>query len=450
MFYLKFVKSGRVTFDLITYNVSDLDFILWGPFDTINEGCGAALTSAMEIDCGWQRGPTLPEFAAKEPFSLEHATIPNAIAGKYYVLLINDETPGGNTTMYLEPTGTTSADSLDVNDCLFLTAVNTFSINGTGNATAYGTMPLVGADTTITFTGLFLNNMPYHDSAKMVAATDNCTGPSAGADREGLDLGPGDEQGVNTTTWTFSFLTGGEYKLCYKLFGMEYQQMGGLIEVGDNRVRPPTKEPGWIPDSPETNSAPWFDFEPKLVVKEGPVEFLFTGFEPYGYRSDMEIKVVVEDCLETFPSVAGLVPQKLSERNTAKFTLPEVGQYRFCIMHRKVWESSENKVQVTTPDNLQVYRSYSSCEQLLANAPGYCGCFFSHNNTASAAFDGAAHVPLDFSMSAAMAGVGMPPINQGCCALNSLTRETFSHPDKIWGMCTQGPSWEAPTCAGAQ
>mmetsp|Transcript_118887 Transcript_118887/g.207083 ORF Transcript_118887/g.207083 Transcript_118887/m.207083 type:complete len:544 (-) Transcript_118887:191-1822(-) len=446
------IRNGDITFDLVSYAENDLDFIIWGPFDTPAEGCGAALNPAKEVSCGWQRGPTLPAYASVAPFSFEHAKIPNAVKGKYYVMLINDEGedtdvagPPGNSTFQMLPTGNSSGST----DCLFLTEVLSFSISGTGNQTAHGTMPMVGTTTNITFTGVFLDSNPYKDAAKTVAAGDTCDGPSVGADRVGEDLGPGDVSQTNTTIWSFSFLTGGNYTLCYKVsYGPnagQWKQLGTTFFVGDNRPVPPTKPPGAIPDAIATNNDYWFDFEPKLVVKGGVVEYTFSGFEPFGYRDEeatcgggpeageIEVKVVVQSCQESTPSVPGLVPQKLTNRRTAKFSLGEVGRYKLCIKHRKVWETSQHFLQVTTPDSLQVYRSYTSCEQLLDVEPQYCGCFFSHNATAA---PGSAVIPTDFPMTAIMAGTGLPMINQGCCSMASKTRETISHPTKIWGLCS--------------
>lgn len=435
-FWMKPKRDGPISFYVLTHNESDLDFLIWGPFDTPDQGCGSGLTASKEIDCGWQRGPALIEFGNVEPFSLERASIPNAIAGKYYTLLINDQT--GNTSLYLMPTN----NSTDSTDCTFLTDVYNFTINGTGNSTEYGSMPLVGEDVTITFTGLFLDSTPNHDSAKIVGINDTCANASRGADREGIDLGPGDAMGVNLTTWTFTFLEGGFYRLCYKPYGFPYKQMGGPIEVGDNRPRPPVRDPGYIPDAVETNPAPWFDFSPNLVVENGPVEFTFFGFDIFA-QDDVMVKVVVQDCLEESPSVSTSSPQRLSKYNTAKFDLPEPGRYRMCVLHRKVWEESVNFVQVTTKNLVDVYHKYSSCEQLLANNPSYCGCFFDHNvnttmdNSTNAKFPAPVHLPIDFPMSTVLASTGFPPINQGCCALNTPVREAIAHTTKIWGMCSE-------------
>jgi hypothetical protein len=445
-FWLKPKRNGLIAFYLLTHNVSDLDFVIWGPFDTPEQGCGSALTSSKEIDCGWQRGETLLKYESTEPFSLERASIPNAIAGKYYVMLINDQT--GNTSFYLMPRFN-STDSLD---CTFLTEVKTWRINGTGNVTTFydgevfynGTMPMVGDFVTYTFTGLFLNNMPGGDSAKTVRATDFCNASNAGTAREGYDLGPGDGSNVNLTTWTTKFEDKGSFKLCYRLDGYDWQQVGGVFEVGDDRPIPPVRDPAYIPDAIATNPAPWFDFEPKLVVESGPVEFTFFGFDIFAQdHDDIMVKVVVQDCLESYPSVSTSTPQKLSKHNTAKFNLPQPGKYRFCIKHRIVWEESQHQVQVTTKNAADVYYQYSSCEQLLFNEPSYCGCFFDHNvnatqdNSTNVKFPAPVHLPIDFPMSTVLSSTGFPSVNQGCCALNTPVRDTITHPAKTWGMCSE-------------
>lgn len=91
-YFLKVGESGTLIFDIIQSQnpdgsglLLDVDFIVWGPFDTDDEYCRAASLSAQNIvDCSY------------EPDAIERMTIPNARANDIYIVLITnyDESPG--------------------------------------------------------------------------------------------------------------------------------------------------------------------------------------------------------------------------------------------------------------------------------------------------------------------------------------------------------------------
>eukprot|EP00668_Euglena_longa_P015097 GGOE01019146.1.p1 GENE.GGOE01019146.1~~GGOE01019146.1.p1 ORF type:complete len:528 (-),score=93.99 GGOE01019146.1:165-1748(-) len=436
-FYFKAKRSGYVEFALVSTH--DVDFVLWGPFDSAGEGCGANLTYSKNLTCAWSRGPSTLANEGQLQNSLEKVKF-NATAGKYYVLLVNDQT--GNGTFYMDPRISNATDAFD---CGFMTDVYNFTINGTGNVTSYGTMPVLGDPVTITFTGLILDSFPLHDQAKTVLPTDFCNGTNVGSDRVGNDLLPGDQSGLNQTQWSLYFLNGGTYKLCYRPYGFDWKELLPTFQVADGRDRPPVLPIQYVPDATDSDTVPWFDFEPKTVTRSGPVTFTFFGFKIQA-NTNISVKAVVESCQESRASVPGMIPQLLSSRNTVKFSLPLPGQYRICLMHRLVWEMAVNYVQVTTADSTAVFNGYSSCEQLLANNPSYCGCFFDNNKSGTLAsldvygsmtFPAPVEVPVDFPMDRVLQSTNFPPINQGCCAHNTPVRSVVDHPTKLWGLCAE-------------
>ena len=91
-FFLKIEKSGKLVFE-ISQNVKpdgsglslDVDFIAWGPFSEGSDFCSSSsLSAANVVDCSY------------EPATTENFTIPNAVQGEIYVVLITNysESPG--------------------------------------------------------------------------------------------------------------------------------------------------------------------------------------------------------------------------------------------------------------------------------------------------------------------------------------------------------------------
>jgi hypothetical protein len=75
-FYLEIDQSGPITFDMAA--ASDIDFALWGPFPNLaaaQAGCG---TLPVPIDCSFSGAAT------------ETVTIPAAVSGEVYILLITN------------------------------------------------------------------------------------------------------------------------------------------------------------------------------------------------------------------------------------------------------------------------------------------------------------------------------------------------------------------------
>ena len=84
-----------------------------------------------------------------------------------------------------------------------------------------------GGRETITLTGgTGLDRSNGGDTAKMVLGSDTCAYQTAGGTSEVTDLGPDDSKAATNVTATFIVTIAGTYKLCYKVFGGAYTQIG--------------------------------------------------------------------------------------------------------------------------------------------------------------------------------------------------------------------------------
>ena len=142
---------------------SDVDFVLWGPFDDMTNICGQ-LNRTKEIDCSW-----LPD-------SQETVFINNAIAGKYYILLVDNysNTPGQITITQTGGTGSS--------DCSFLSSVKILDIAGNEiTQTDYcqpATKDLVATIDTSDFPGNVANlrfNYKWYRDAVLISDIQNST-----------------------------------------------------------------------------------------------------------------------------------------------------------------------------------------------------------------------------------------------------------------------------------
>jgi hypothetical protein len=71
----------------------DIDFIIWGPFDSLAQACNGGLTVAKVVDCTY----TLP--------CTEGATLPAGQSGAYYVMMITNYTQLGGTITFSQTGG---------------------------------------------------------------------------------------------------------------------------------------------------------------------------------------------------------------------------------------------------------------------------------------------------------------------------------------------------------
>ena len=130
-FFLQIGQSGDV--NLIIDQSStlggspnlDVDFILYGPFTNTVDACNTSLTAANTIDCSYS------------PNGIEQASIPNAITGQFYLLLVTNFSglTGFISIQQLTGDGTTNCSILeDFKAC----EGNSFTLNATTqSATSY-------------------------------------------------------------------------------------------------------------------------------------------------------------------------------------------------------------------------------------------------------------------------------------------------------------------------
>lgn len=112
-FYMQVGTSGNIDFQLSQIRTSngagiDVDFILWGPFNSLTGVCNnlalysPGYTGANNVvACSYSAAP------------IENFTIPNAVSGQYYMLLVTNFS-GQAGTYTLNQTGGTGALSCDV------------------------------------------------------------------------------------------------------------------------------------------------------------------------------------------------------------------------------------------------------------------------------------------------------------------------------------------------
>ncbi|WP_396153663.1 T9SS type B sorting domain-containing protein [Flavobacterium sp.] len=108
-FFIKIQTPGNIVLQINQVGNNgagtDVDFVLWGPFNDLSNVC-SQLNTSVEVDCSW-----LPD-------SVEIVTIPNGQVGELYVLLIDNysNVPGEITITQIGGTGSS--------DCSFLSSVD--------------------------------------------------------------------------------------------------------------------------------------------------------------------------------------------------------------------------------------------------------------------------------------------------------------------------------------
>lgn len=102
-YYLKAATSGSIDITIVPAPLHDIDFVLWGPFDSQN-AC-QLLTSDKVISCSYST------------LQIEDAYIPSAIAGKYYVLVVTNFSNQACTLSFSQNfgSGTTDCSLMDCN-----------------------------------------------------------------------------------------------------------------------------------------------------------------------------------------------------------------------------------------------------------------------------------------------------------------------------------------------
>lgn len=107
-FFMKIKTGGDVLLRISQVNnagaSTDVDFVLWGPFNNLTNIC-SQLDISKEVDCSWS------------PNGVENVSLRNTIAGELYILLVDNysNSPGQITITQTGGTGSS--------DCSFLTSV---------------------------------------------------------------------------------------------------------------------------------------------------------------------------------------------------------------------------------------------------------------------------------------------------------------------------------------
>ena len=104
-FFFEVKDPGTIVLEIsqtdLNGNGSDVDFVLWGPFNNLTNIC-SQLNIGTEADCSWSTS------------SIEFVNVPFSLSGQKYVLLIDNfsETAGNITVTQTGGTGTTNCDFL--------------------------------------------------------------------------------------------------------------------------------------------------------------------------------------------------------------------------------------------------------------------------------------------------------------------------------------------------
>jgi gliding motility-associated-like protein len=143
-YYLQIANSGNIIIDIVQYdnfgNGIDVDFIVWGPFNSPTAPCPNGLNSSTIVDCSY-----LPDPA-------ETAIIPSAIAGQYYLFLVTNFEDELGTIEFTQTGGSGSTN------CNIICGITGFTANpstcdpATSKYALSGTLNITNPPTTGTLT----------------------------------------------------------------------------------------------------------------------------------------------------------------------------------------------------------------------------------------------------------------------------------------------------------
>ncbi|MDR6966905.1 gliding motility-associated-like protein [Flavobacterium arsenatis] len=114
-FFMKILNSGNIFLQISQVSTggfgTDVDFVLWGPFNNLSNIC-SQLNLAKEVDCSYA------------PDSIENVQLFNAVAGEFYILLVDNwsNIPGEITITQTGGSGSS--------DCSFLSSVEILDTAG--------------------------------------------------------------------------------------------------------------------------------------------------------------------------------------------------------------------------------------------------------------------------------------------------------------------------------
>ena len=78
-FYFYVGIAGDIHITISSNPARDIDFVCWGPFDSVDLGCTSGLTNSNKIDCSYAGGT-----------ALEVVDLPTTVQGKYYIIMVTN------------------------------------------------------------------------------------------------------------------------------------------------------------------------------------------------------------------------------------------------------------------------------------------------------------------------------------------------------------------------
>ncbi|MFZ1527422.1 MAG: gliding motility-associated C-terminal domain-containing protein [Ferruginibacter sp.] len=100
-YYLQIQNSGSITIRISQQTTAgvgiDVDFIVWGPFNSLNATC-TGISASNIVDCSYSTA------------AVEFADIPNAVAGEFYLFLVTNFNGQAGTITYQQTGGTGSSN----------------------------------------------------------------------------------------------------------------------------------------------------------------------------------------------------------------------------------------------------------------------------------------------------------------------------------------------------
>jgi len=118
-YYLEVATSGNIDITMTNSNNRDIDFIMWGPFTSVSDGCDPGVLNSSTIeDCSYSVAST------------EVANITGAIAGETYILLITNFSNQATDISFSQTGG------LGATDCGIILPVELMDFSGHENSSS--------------------------------------------------------------------------------------------------------------------------------------------------------------------------------------------------------------------------------------------------------------------------------------------------------------------------
>ncbi|MEI6898333.1 MAG: PKD-like domain-containing protein, partial [Bacteroidota bacterium] len=144
-YYLQIATPGTIILSITESPYTDIDFCCWGPFSSPTGACTAGLTCSVVVSCSFS------------PSGNETCTIPNALPGQFYMLVLSNFVNAPTQVSFLQSNwgqpgaGSTNCNlvslctvsSITANPTTCNSVTNTFSVSGSvefSNAPSTGTL----------------------------------------------------------------------------------------------------------------------------------------------------------------------------------------------------------------------------------------------------------------------------------------------------------------------